>query len=287
MKNVNPIFIPDELKNLPLWVCWRADRKDNGRTDKLPLDRYDPRKKVNSLSNCEGWFSAFQKVSNNRSLGLGFYPNSEKTGLVGIDLDHVFDGHSMRPEALEIVRILDSYTEFSPSNTGLHIWIRSEFSPENHNGKILEVKSRGNSYLTVTGRCWGSPKPIEERTAQLREILAKYFPKEKPQKKAARFLPVCDDADTLRKLCSKPERLKLWKGDLSDYISQDGDASHSSADLTLCNYIYLCSNRDVSAIDRLFRQSGLMREKWDEIHSRDGLTYGQMTIRKVLTGKGI
>lgn len=35
-------------------------------------------------------------------------------------------------------------------------------------------------------------------------------------------------------------------------------------------------------MDRLFRQSGLMRPKWDERHSARGETYGQMTIAKAL-----
>ena len=35
---------------------------------------------------------------------------------------------------------------------------------------------------------------------------------------------------------------------------------------------------DRAAIDAVFRQSRLMRPKWDEKHAADGRTYGQMTI---------
>jgi hypothetical protein len=37
-------------------------------------------------------------------------------------------------------------------------------------------------------------------------------------------------------------------------------------------------------MDRLFRQSGLMREKWDEVHFADGATYGERTIERAIAG---
>ncbi len=300
MKPISPNLIPEELKSYNRWICWRADRKPNGRLDKLPLDRHDPRRKVNSLDNCESWETVFRKASGDPSLGLGFYPDSKYTGLIGIDLDHVFDEMKVNLTQLQIVEDLDSYTEYSPSGTGLHIWIRSGISPENHNGRILEIKSRGNSYLTVTGNCYGDPKPIRDRTEILQELLDRYFPdlpeiKTTEKKISAPILDPedrsgaldwdseisdgdhYDDNDTLRKLWSNPDRARLWRGDMSAYNND-----HSKADLALCNFIFWCSNCDISAVDRLFRRSGLMRDKWDEIHHGQGLTYGQMTLKRVI-----
>ena len=294
MKQYNPVTIPNELKSVPRWVSWRADRK-NGRIDKLPLDKRNINRKINSLSNCESWEEINERIfRTSGDLGLGFYPDSAKTHLVGIDLDHVFDSFGeIRFEPDQIVHELDSYTEFSPSRSGLHVWIYSSFSPKNHNGSVCEIKSRGNSYLTVTGWIYGKAKPIEERSEVLRQILEYYFPEpiEKPQEKAVPqksaeavpdhkiFFPP-DDVQTLRKLWADPERVKLWEGSLDAY---GGD--HSRADIALCNYIYLCSNCNPDSIDRLFRRSALMRDKWDEVHSGDGLTYGEMTIRKAMTGR--
>ena len=281
----NPVYIPRELKEISRWVCWRADVRPDGRIDKLPLHKFNPNKKVNSLENCESWETITKKIFRTPFLGLGFYPDSDHTGLVGIDLDHVWEGSEMREGAQKLVKMFDSYTEFSPSKNGLHIWIRSKFSPSNHNGKPCEIKSKGNSYLTVTGWTYGLVKPIEDRTEVLKEVLDEYFPEQKPIKTEAElhrewlFLSD-DDGNTLRKLWSNPERAKLWEGDLSSYC---GD--HSRGDLALCNFIYWCSDCDPDAIDRLFRRSALMRDKWDEVHSGDGLTYGQMTIRTVLAGR--
>jgi len=41
---------------------------------------------------------------------------------------------------------------------------------------------------------------------------------------------------------------------------------------------------DRSRIDRLFHQSGSMREKWDEVHYADGSTYGEKTIERAIAG---
>src|SRR5207302_1260564 len=37
---------------------------------------------------------------------------------------------------------------------------------------------------------------------------------------------------------------------------------------------------DPAKVDLAFRQSGLMRDKWDEPHRADGTTYGWMTINQ-------
>jgi len=35
-------------------------------------------------------------------------------------------------------------------------------------------------------------------------------------------------------------------------------------------------------MDRLFRQSGLARDKWDEVHYADGSTYGEKTLERAI-----
>ncbi len=267
----------------------------DGRVNKLPLDRYDLTRTNNSLLNAESWQAISRKVFSYSNLGLGFYPDSVKTYLVGVDLDHVWDGAEMRADAKKILKKLDSYTEFSPSRNGLHIWVRSQFAPENHNGKACEIISRGNRYLTVTGWVYADLKPIQHRSDELQEIIEEFFPEPKQQEKTQRkgtreealsrvFL---SDADyqTLRKLWSKQDRRELWHGDISLYA----DANHpngdrSRADLALCRMLYLCSDCDPDAVDRLFRQSGLMRDKWDQVHHSNGMTYGQMTIERAIRG---
>ncbi|MBM3271540.1 MAG: DUF3987 domain-containing protein, partial [Candidatus Sericytochromatia bacterium] len=54
-------------------------------------------------------------------------------------------------------------------------------------------------------------------------------------------------------------------------------------DLALCSHLAFWTGPDPARIDRLFRQSGLMRDKWDE--KRLDSTYGAVTIAKALNGR--
>ncbi len=108
-------------------------------------------------------------------------------------------------------------------------------------------------------------------------------------------------------------KLKLWRNHrkvnwlLKGYWKQVGYKSSSERDLALCTEIlfYLhdvdskipsqvCLGYPqfsvVELVDAVFRRSKCYRQKWDDIHSGDGLTYGQMTLAKALAhspkGKG-
>ena len=56
---------------------------------------------------------------------------------------------------------------------------------------------------------------------------------------------------------------RLWSGDITGY------PSHSEADAALTSMLAFWCGGDAGQIDRLFRQSGLMREKWDELRGAD------------------
>jgi hypothetical protein len=70
---------------------------------------------------------------------------------------------------------------------------------------------------------------------------------------------------------------RLMAGDTGGY------GSASEADLAFCGQLVFWCQGDRQRIDALFRQSGLMRPKWDE--RRGEKTYGQRTIDKALEGK--
>ena len=77
------------------------------------------------------------------------------------------------------------------------------------------------------------------------------------------------------------EFVKLWDGDYSGYTEGD---SQDEADLALSNYLEDLTEGDAGEIDRLFRLSGLMRDKWDKVQDSDGRTHGQAIIELAKAG---
>ena len=70
---------------------------------------------------------------------------------------------------------------------------------------------------------------------------------------------------------------RLWYG-----AWEDAYPSQSEADLGLCGILAFWTGRDAQQIDRLFRTSGLVRPKWDEVHYADRRTYGEATVARAI-----
>jgi primase-polymerase (primpol)-like protein len=66
----------------------------------------------------------------------------------------------------------------------------------------------------------------------------------------------------------------LWRGHVGGYDS------HSEADMALCCLLAFWTDGDPDRVDVLFRESGLVRSKWDEVHYADGATYGEQTVER-------
>jgi hypothetical protein len=215
--------------------------------------------------------------------GLGFV-FTEEDPYVGVDLDDCRDPHSgeIAPWALEIIRELDSYTEVSPSGTGMHVLLRGELPKgRNRKGKI-EMYDSGR-YFTVTGEhLEGTPSKIEERSKRLITLHRRVFGQDadRPSGDTSALGNDLSDQELLvRAMRAKNAEAfgKLWTGDTSGY------SSASEADLALCSHLGFWTGGDQDRVDRLFRQSGLYRPKWDERHYGNGSTYGQATIERALS----
>ncbi|MFD1646059.1 hypothetical protein [Haloarchaeobius litoreus] len=83
------------------------------------------------------------------------------------------------------------------------------------------------------------------------------------------------DAELIEKATNAKNGAKferLWNGSTAGYESQ------SEADMALCCLLAFWTGNDETQMDRLFSDSGLYREKWDEVHYSDGSTYGEQTV---------
>lgn len=127
---------------------------------------------------------------------------------------------------------------------------------------------------------------IEPRQEQLEELYFEIFGKiesqqeeTKAEQATIRVERLTDKSVIARMLGSAnaDEIEALLKGDTS---AHGGD--ESAADLALCNHLAFWTGKNRLQMDRLFRQSQLMRPKWDEKRGRQ--TYGEMTIDKACEG---
>lgn len=71
---------------------------------------------------------------------------------------------------------------------------------------------------------------------------------------------------------------RLYNGITTDY------ATPSEADLGFCGHLKFFTGNNSAWVDRLFRQSGLYRDKWEQPDSEYG-TYGQRTIARAKSGQ--
>lgn len=285
--------LPRELRELSEFSSWVAYRivanESKGRPDKLPLNPRDGSKaKANDASTWgtydEALRYAFQNGLRGNAGGIGF---EFANGYAGIDLDDVvLAGGTLKPFADEVVCLMDSYTEYSPSGKGLHILFKlnislSEFGSRRRNDELgIEMYDNGR-YFTITGQVYGEAKPIAERTEIARRIYDKYLARNRREDVNKGYLcsyDGIDDSELLERMFNSQhgaEIRALFNGDTSAY----GD-DESRADLALCSYLAFWTNNDTVRIDNLFRQSSLMRKKWDE--KRGAQTYGELTISKAL-----
>ena len=281
LMSVNPEAIPQELRDLPQWVIWRlVQRAGNPKPTKVPID---PRT-GNAASSIDPvtWASfdvalAVFLSGNGDGIGFVFTINDP---YIGIDLDNCQDdAGQLISWAQDIVTRIDSYTEVSPSGRGLHIIIRGSLPGKGRRKGSIEMYSEGR-YFTMTGALFQSETSVIADRSEIlvaihQEIFDEVGNQQTNQQATASRSNIESDDDLIDKAIGAKNGAKfqrLWQGDWSDYGSQ------SEADLALCNHLHYWTGGDTERMDRLFRQSGLMRPKWEEQHGAD--TYGHMTIAK-------
>lgn len=277
--------IPQSIKDLPQWVCWRAKPKANGKTDKIPINPNNGQKAA--TDNPETWVSFdrayryYLKHNGNGIAGIGFVFTKQDPYL-GIDLDDSVKNGNVELQAQAYIDKIYSYSEISPSGTGVKLIARGSLSSRGRHKGNIEIYDTGR-FFTVTGdHLEGTPLTIENRQKEVKIFYRNVFgEEEKPKLTTGQNGPVTptllSDSEILEKAirAKNGEKFsKLMKGDYSDYPSQ------SEADLALCNELAFWCGNNPEQIDRLFRQSKLYRKKWDEKHGDK--TYAEMTIRKAL-----
>lgn len=287
---LNAENVPGVLKERPQWVVWRPVLRD-GKWTKIPIDAKNGKNAKSdapttwaTFDQALGYFQRNPWTGNGAGVGGIGFVFSKDDPFVGVDLDKCLDPEKgISDFALWVVDALASYTEVSPSGTGLHVILEGKLPPAGRRKESFEVYEAGR-FFTVTGNA-----PLEEhrevrpRQKQLEDVHGRIFkPEGNKQDQSQRTQRPLSDHELLdRAFKSKAGREleRLMAGDTGRH------ASASEADLALCNALAFWTDRDVDRMDRIFRSSGLFRaDKWDKKHFANGRTYGQGTIEKAIAG---
>lgn len=263
--------IPQELKDLKQWVCWKGVLNDKGKLSKIPINAKTGGGAMSN--NPETWtdyetaLAAAEKFKYN---GIGFMFSN---GYFGVDLDNCSE--ELKDE---FIKVLDSYTEVSYSGNGIHIICKGKL-PEGPRRKANIEMYDSNRFFVMTGKSIHT-QIINERNEQIKELFNKYLKADEYQyKKVAVTGPTLEDGEIVRKAsASKNGNLftLLLNGNWEGLTYQ----SQSEADMAFAMMLAFWTNKNPEQIDRIFRSSGLIRPKWDEKRGRD--TYGNITIENAI-----
>jgi putative DNA primase/helicase len=167
----NVSAIPAELRERRQWLVWKLlQRKQDKKPTKVPHNPLTGRSASSTDPATWGTLEqAVERLSQGGYDGLGFVFTDEDP-YTGIDLDRALDNAgALEPWARPIVERFASYTERSPSGTGLHIIIRGTV-PDGQGHKVplkktplwvegahpeaaVEMYSSGR-FFTMTGEVW-------------------------------------------------------------------------------------------------------------------------------------
>lgn len=269
-----PDNIPAELTERPQWVVWLPEERADGRIDKVP---HNPRTGYPaSHSNPRHWGTFAEAVAayqcDTRWAGIGYVFHAEDP-YAGVDLDgcRYPDTGELEPWAEDIVRRLATYTEASPSGTGVKAIVRGRLEGSGRKSKRVEVYDR-ERFFTLTGhRLPDAPATIEDRHELLTALVTELFPPRQTTTngrthegyRAAR-VPTAALLERAGKAKNGSLFMRLWQGDTSEYEHDD-----SRADAALCRLLAFWTGPDREWIDALFRESGLYRDKWERADYRD------------------
>lgn len=306
--------LPDQIKNLtsksfaPMALVFD---KETGKTNKFPINpttgefikwKKEPDKILTLSATMQ--FLRIQNAENIKRLRLGILLQDnifgDNTDLLVIDIDHRKDLveqaknqniTSTDDQALIVKFALEGkyYIEVSQSGEGLHIL----FKGNKHNKQLIRNDKFeyycDNRWLCLTGNSInqnfsGNLEITDKKIKLLESVMFTQEERERSLKPAQNVKINNEKFDdkTIDTIIYKAEHAKnsAYFIELFSGSSPSGDTS--SDDLAFCNLLAFWTKKNPTLMDAIFRKSKRMREKWDEVHSADDKTYGEMTIEKAI-----
>ena len=230
-QNLPEALVPLTAKSR--WVVWRWEKNDKGKLTKPPYRLDAPSRKASSTNNTEwGEYEAARlAVEKGNADGIGFVLTDSETAAFDLDDCRNSSTGVVEDWALRLVDRCASYTEITPSGTGLRVIGRAKGEKVHRKlhipgtGGSLEVYRKAERYITITGNvfpgCWPSLANIDEEIDEIVSELdrangskpngaAKQEPQpngHEPDLSAEELLARCGAA--LRRSAASPTRSKI------------------------------------------------------------------------------
>lgn len=279
------MVIPEELKQLKQWVCWKgvADSARPGKIKKIPVNaRTGGNAQSNNPDTWCDYETALAASKQFSGIGLMF-----AGGYFGIDIDDAeqeikaFRAGDNENLIAEFIYSLESYAEYSQSGKGIHIICKGSLPEGGRRKGKVEMYSEGRFFI-MTGKPAAEYANIADCTEAIKPLHAKYIGTNTPEEyHHIESVPMDLDEQQLVELALKSKQGQAFQTLLGGFW-QGLYKSQSDADLAFCNMLAFWCGRDIGKMDRIFRSSGLMREKWDRPTGNS--TYGQITLNKAIVG---
>lgn len=204
--------VPAELAALAQWVLWRYEARD-GKPTKQPFQVSGMLAKSNDSSTWNTYEAVRERYFQGGYDGIGFV-FSESDGICGIDLDGCRDPSTgkLAEWARQIVLAVATYTEVSPSKTGVKLFVKATWNCAQHKRVVgdavvvcekvpaIEVYDR-TRYFAVTGWRLQGVADLGSRQEQVDWIRDRFFPAAPPP--SVDFRSATAVADRARKYLSK------------------------------------------------------------------------------------
>ena len=251
--NIRQLSAPNEKR----WLNWRKETRD-GKVTKVPYTTTGQRA---SSTDPATWGTLDEVLAAQKRFdGIGIVFDGTQ---LGIDLDHCINRGLLSITIDSFVERAHTYTEISPSQTGLHFYFNLTEPLElerNRHGSIECYTA--DRYFTVTGRPWCVSYDIRTITPEeaLKILGLLGYPWKKEIITAPTDLPqagvlAVDDKELLTLMFASRNGVKihtLYEGDTTEYGGDD-----SSADAALCAHLAFWTKKDTAQIERLWLASPL------------------------------
>jgi putative DNA primase/helicase len=188
--------LPAALKERKQWLLWRFKKYEGDKKARKVPYYATGRKREGVQGSVEDrdalvvFDVAISRLAAGRFDGIGFafLPGD---GLIGIDVDHAIGGDGVVSDLCrEVVQACGSYTEYSPSRTGVHvIGLAGEAYTGKDNELGLEVFC-GRQFFTCTGEHWGStPAELQVVSAEAVQMMRRLIEQAKEGRRAKKARP--------------------------------------------------------------------------------------------------